>query len=334
MKLFNFYLMKRAFVFSFFILAVFGLIDLLFNFMSELENITERYLFLSILDYVLRSMPHRMTNFLEGACLLGTMLSLGLSHQEGNLNVLRSAGYSPIKIISITALGSIVLVFSLLMLDELAFKKMHSNAQINKYLLSDKKIDQDTKWVRSGNSYLGYSDISGKRIINPKLIILDNQKNITVLKSDIAKIDKDSLVFNKNEVIDFILPIQSRISFKNISYQKLSKIYEYRSYFKNTDEESEMRYKLHLDKFFYKTLFLPFSIFILILFFGSFIFTSLRESNLGIRITISVLGAFLYKLSQDLSIGIFISYNLSVLIGVVLPAIFLLLFSIKTYRDI
>ena len=37
-------------------------------------------------------MPHNLLDFLEGACLLGVMIALGLSHQEGNLNVLRTAG--------------------------------------------------------------------------------------------------------------------------------------------------------------------------------------------------------------------------------------------------
>ena len=93
-------------------------------------------------------------------------------------------------------------------------------------------------------------------------------------------------------------------------------------------------FKAHLDKVFFKTIFLPFSIFILITYFGSLIFTSLRDSNLGIRITVAVFGAFIYKLLQDLSIGIFISYNLPVLFGVVLPAMILALLSLNAYRKI
>ena len=34
-------------------------------------------------------MPHNLLDFVQGACLLGVMLSLGMSHEEGNLNVLR-----------------------------------------------------------------------------------------------------------------------------------------------------------------------------------------------------------------------------------------------------
>ena len=99
MKIFNIYLIKKSFLYSLFILTVFGLLDSTFTLISELENVSEKYNFVKILSYVFSSMPHRLLDFVEGACLLGVMISLGISHQEGNLNVLRSAGFSPFKII-------------------------------------------------------------------------------------------------------------------------------------------------------------------------------------------------------------------------------------------
>ena len=69
----------------------------------------------------------------------------------------------------------------------------------------------------------------------------------------------------------------------------------------------------------------------LVIYFGSLIFTSLRDSTLGGRIVVAVIGAFIYKLIQDLSIGVFISYGLPVLIGVLIPSIILIAFSIFSY---
>ena len=87
-KIFYRYLIKRSFYFSFLILIIFGLLDSVFMLISELENISNEYKFANILKYVFFSMPHRLIDFVEGSCLLGLMISLGLSHQEGNLNVL------------------------------------------------------------------------------------------------------------------------------------------------------------------------------------------------------------------------------------------------------
>ena len=50
-------------------------------------------------------------------------------NKEGNLNVLRSAGFSPFKIISICSLGALLLVIPLLVLDDLALRKIYLDAQ-------------------------------------------------------------------------------------------------------------------------------------------------------------------------------------------------------------
>ena len=110
MKIFYIYLIKRSFIFSFSILFFFGLLDSVFTFISELENISAEYNILKILIYVLLSMPHNLMDFMEGACLLGVMLALGLSHQEGNLNVLRTSGIAPLKIVMVSSVGALSLI--------------------------------------------------------------------------------------------------------------------------------------------------------------------------------------------------------------------------------
>ena len=100
-----------------------------------LDNDVEWKDFFYTLITMFSSMPHRLLDFVEGACLLGVMISLGISHQEGNLNVLRSAGFSPFKIISISSLGALLLVVPLIVLDDLALRKTYLDAQINKNIL-------------------------------------------------------------------------------------------------------------------------------------------------------------------------------------------------------
>ena len=72
----------------------------------------------------------------------------------------------------------------------------------------------------------------------------------------------------------------------------------------------------------------------LILYVIPFIFGSLRDSTPGSRIVFAVFGGFLYRIFQDLSISISISYNTPVLIGVIAPAIILLILSFFSYRKI
>ena len=140
--------------------------------------------------------------------------------------------------------------------------------------------------------------------------------------------------FVQNNEVNFKIPRQSKITLKNINHLSLKNINIYRQLFTESTLKEDVLFKAHLDKALFTSIFKPISIMVLILFFGSLIFTSLRDSNVGERIVISVLGAFIYKIFQDLSTGIFISYGFPVLIGVLIPSIFIIFLSFKSYRNI
>ena len=111
------------------------------------EYISNKYNVLNIFKHVLNSMPHRLIDFIDGACLLGVMISLGVSHQEGNLNVLRSSGRSPLSIIFISSIGALILSLSLIILDEVWFQKIYLNSKANKSIL----IERNTSHKKNKN---------------------------------------------------------------------------------------------------------------------------------------------------------------------------------------
>jgi lipopolysaccharide export system permease protein len=349
MRIFNKYLIKRSFFISFFIFTIFALLDLVFNFISELENLSDAYNFLSALNYVFLSLPHNAMNFLEGACLLGIMISLGISHQEGNLNVLRSSGKSPIQIILISAIGPMILVFSFLIIDELSFREIHLNSQIEKSLKlnSSQKISSNTQWVKDGSSLISYTNITGDTIFNVKFVKSASNKALYFKTANSAKINKSTIIFDKTlkfhsfdgqgnaEVFeDFLFPLVAKVSFKDIKNLSFEDLRKYRSLLEGKLLKEDQLFKMHLDKSFYKRIFYPFSILAIIIFFGSFIFSSLRDSSPASRIVLAVVGGFVYKVIQDFSISFFISFSYPILIGVIAPAVLLLITSIYLYKKI
>ncbi|MAR95866.1 MAG: permease [Gammaproteobacteria bacterium] len=348
MKIFNTYLVKRSFYFSFSILIVFGILDSIFIFISELENISIQYNILKIFQFVLSSMPHRLIDFLDGACLLGVMISLGISHQEGNLNVLRSSGKSPLRIVFISSMGAFILSLSLVILDEVSFQKLYLNAKANKNISIESNISsKDINWIKYNESFLSFENIIEDKLYKVRFIKIANQQIDHYIKSDIVIFREDKIFFDKNSEIRsfkdnknfndyqaFEIPIQSKISLSNVNHLNLRNIQKYREMFSNSSLKKDIIFKRHLDKAFYEKTLLPFSILILIIYFGSLIFTSLRDSTLGSRIVVSVIGAFVYNLIQDLSIGIFISYGFSILIGVIIPSAILIILAIFSYKKI
>ena len=175
----------------------------------------------------------------------------------------------------------------------------------------------------------------------------ENNKIIFTAKSNTAKIHQDKIIFNKetsfknfiNESLQtqsvvFNVPIESRIPFKKVNNLGMRDIISYRKIFSQSNLDKDILFNSHLDKVFYKTILKPISIIALIIYFGSLIFSSLRDSTIGGRIIVAVTGAFVFRLLQDLSVGIFISYSLPVLIGVIIPIAVLILLSIFSYKKI
>ena len=65
----------------------------------ELENISAEKDFLIIFSVLLYEQPSKGMQYLESSMLIGTLIALSIFNKQGNLVFLRSAGFSPIKIV-------------------------------------------------------------------------------------------------------------------------------------------------------------------------------------------------------------------------------------------
>tara|TARA_B000000557_G_scaffold80252_1_gene64384 strand:- start:39 stop:800 length:762 start_codon:yes stop_codon:yes gene_type:complete len=252
------------------------------------------------------------------------------------------------NIVFVSSIGALILSASLLMFDEIVFRKTFVKAEVERNITLGKTLqkDQDQIWVNYDESFLGFERIIDNNIYQPRFIKIKNNKLEYSISANAAQINKKNIIFPKESLYKlygessvsnqetFEIPIQSTISIKHIDNLGISDLIDYRNFLSNSSIEQDVLFKSHLDKALYKQIYLPVSILLLIMFFGSLTFNSLRDSSVGGRVLIAVTGAFIYKLFQDLSIGIFISYQLPTYIGVILPSLMLLLMSFLSFKRI
>ena len=345
------YLIKRSLVITGFVFGLFIFVDFLFNLIGEFEDLSLTYTFIKAFNFSLLSIPDRAYAFIEGSCLLGFMIAMGLSQEEGNLNVLRSSGISPLKIVLLTSIGPLSIAFFFMFGSEFIFKDIGNKAVINKTIMTSSinNAQEESVWLIDGNKFLNFERKIGDQIFGVQYFELQDNKINLALSSLSAEIKNSEINFdnstsltinknlsstsnNKSLIKDFNFPIIISKSLRDIETLTMRESYNLNQLLSGDIGKQDRIFKAHIEKKFYKFLFMPISIIILILFFGYFIFGSLRDSSPGSKIVISVLGAFVYQIIQDLTISIAISFNMFLLIGVCLPAFILLMSSFIMYR--
>ena len=333
MKIFLAYILKRSFMLTMAVLFFFLLLDSVFSIISELEDVTEAYTFIEILKYILSSAPSRSIEFIEGACLLGFMLSLMFAQKEGNLNVLRSSGISPLKITTINALAPLLVSVIFLFLNEMYFLDLKNNAYIDKSnLKSNQATTNEVIWYEDNNNFLSFEEKVNDTLFKTTIINIDESGLNYILKANQLNINEKNEVFiSDSSRINYVygsnldtnfpikLPSLIKISYKDIQNLTLVELVEYKNLERISANKKDDLFFSHISKNLYEKIFMPFSILALCIFFGSFVYGSLRNSTSSYIIVTSVAGAFVYSLIQDFTMSYSISYNLVQIYGVLLP---------------
>ena len=345
--IFSRYLIQRTFIISFLVLLVFIALDFIFLVIAEMEDISSAYNFSQLLNYVMGTLPHRASIYLEGSCLLGLLISMSISQQEGNLGSMRSGGFSPLRISIISSIGAIGMILIFLVSDELYFKDISMNAEIEKNFItsnSDTKKNIRANWIEDEGTYLQYFIKDSETLYDVSIVKTKNDKALYSAYASEALIEENSIKLSQPFVyknfedsnvsyqkIPFKFPKVLQLSSPNIKNIKLR---DQLDYLKNLEITKDGSFKSDLEKNIYKTLLLPISALAIMLLAGSLMFGSLRESAMGTKIIFGVIGGFVYGVIQDLTVSIFITYSLNILVSIILPILFVLGSCIFFYRKI
>lgn len=171
--------------------AVLGLwaLQLLFSYLSELENLTDSYTMKDALTYIWYRSPYFLEQFIPTGALLGAVVGLGLLANNSELVVMRASGISVYRIVGWVLQPALLFVLLALIINQYVLP--HSN-QLAKSVNGGKQDSilsvrgywtvqprLDAQGIRMGKDilYIDYADVHGN-IGEVKRWRLDDSGNV------------------------------------------------------------------------------------------------------------------------------------------------------------
>ena len=325
-NIFNTYsrhLVIKSFLISALVWIVMLFLDFAVTLVMELENLSDDKNFFTILNLVLYEQLHKGMQYLESSMLIGTLIALSIFNQQGNLVFLRSAGFSPLKIVLVSGLGPLILSAALIFLDETLFMDLAKTSKIINQPNQSAKLAQ---WEMVEKNLIGLRRLNDDEVEGIRIIAFNDQQRISSFSIyQEGELDNGKLVIadpSTQKIFDFTASfLPSNNLLENFSLPSLLKL-------KNTFQLEKDLQKI--DSLIYSRALLPVSIIAIIFLAGSLMFDSSRSGGVGRQIIIGISFGLIYDLMKDLSVASFLTYQWPILIAHLLPI--MILFGIGTYK--
>ena len=330
--IFSRHIIVRTFVITLLVYLGITFLDLIFSIIGDTEDLNEEFTLNDLIFSTLYSLLHNSMDYVQGSCLLGALISLGLFKRDGNLTIIRSNGLSPIKISLIFALGPIIFSLFMISLDNKLFIQAANHAETFNNQISREKSDIKFSWTKDGNKILRYSERVESEILNPTLILLDENNLVKeIISSEQAEIS-DGLIKIDDSEFSFFLPRNKnldRSSIKNIPIGSL------KTYLRASEEiKLEDKEKNFIIVEVLKRILLPISALFLILTASMLFLRHQRDSSFGSYIVGGFLGAFIFNLTQEFFFSMSLTIQSNIVAISLTPYLFLLIIFYFTYKRI
>ena len=330
--IFSRHIIARTFVITLLVFLGITFLDLIFSIIGDAEDLNEEFTLNDLIFTTLYRLFHDSMDYVQGSCLLGALISLGLFKRDGNLTIIRSNGLSPIKISLIFALGPIIFSLLMISLDNKLFIQAANHAETFDSQISRDKIDIMSSWIKDEDKILRYSQKRESEILNPTLILLDENDSVKeVISSEKAEV-LDGLIKIDNSEFRFFLPKNEnldRSTVKNIPIGSL------KNYLKGSEETKlEDKEKNFIIVEILKRIFLPISALLLILTASMLFFWDHRNNSFGSLVVGGFLGAFIFNLTQEFFFSMSLTIQSNVVAISLIPYLLLLIIFYITYKRI
>lgn len=342
------YIGKTIFAATF--LSLFILIGLsaIIKFVEQIKGVGQgAYDMWAAAYFVVLKMPVEIAVFFPMAALIGALIGLGTLASSSELVVMQAAGLSKFRIAGAVLKTAIPMVLAVMVLGEFVAPKTDKEA----YSMRDQARHGQQRvsnkygvWVKDANSFISVGRMSSQsELFDVQLYFFDEEMR---LKSAIAarkgvyqqgswllqnisrtffKADKTQTITASEFVWETELtPKKLEVILSEPDKMSMRDIYNYISYLENNEQDAN-RYWL----IFWRKAVLPFTVIVMMLLSVSFIFGGLRTVTMGTRLIFGIASGFTFHVLGELFGPFSLVFNLSPVLGALLPSILVL--TIATY---
>tara|TARA_B100000123_G_scaffold213985_1_gene162609 strand:- start:117 stop:707 length:591 start_codon:yes stop_codon:yes gene_type:complete len=192
------------------------------------------------------------------------------------------------------------------------------------------KQDVKFSWSKDGNKILRYSQKRESEILNPTLILLDENNSVKeIISSEKAEV-LDGLIKINNSEFRFFLPKNKNLDKSSVKNIPIGSLKTYLKGYEETKLEDKQKNFIIVEIL--KRILLPISALLLILTASMLFFRDQRNNTFGSYVVGGFLGAFIFNLIQEFFFSMSLTIQSNIVAISLMPYLLLLIIFYLTYK--
>lgn len=320
-------------------------LDAFFAFLIQIKRVAKNalYGYLDAVLYIGLQMPSKIVDLSPALVLIGTLLGMGALASNSEINAMRAAGMSKLKIIvscfkTGAIIGAVLLLFSQFVTPfaDVAAKR-HIDTSLGR---SVAKVHDF--WSKNNDEYIRIASLDSKFNLTGVVIYkieqgqlktqqlverahyangkwhLNQVQTINFAADKISQSNSPQL--QRESLIDADIYKTMRKQPQNIS---LTDLYRYVSYLQSNNLQSA-----NYQRALWKKLIQPFSILVMIFISMPFVFSNQRAGNAGARLVLGIVFGISYYIISELVGNMGMVYNVPAWLATILPVLIFMSFGV------
>jgi len=288
--------------------------------------------------FVMLKMPREITIFFPMAALLGALIGLGAMASSSELVVIQAAGQSRFKIVLSAMKTAIPMMLIVMLMGEyVAPYTEQKAAQLRGESISGQSIIRAQKgvWAKDKENFINIGKVNNGSELHDVTIyeFADNQRLVKTTQAGKAVYTEDHWALTSIRITHFepdrifvtdepslrwdstLTPEKLDVVTIEPEDLSISGLYSYITYLDSNKQDADT-YELA----FWRKIFQPISIGVMVLLALSFVFGPLRTVTMGARILMGVVAGFTFYLASETFGPISLVYSLPPFLGAVVPS--------------